>query len=337
MNSDISTGDIPLPENPPAQMEPSVMDGMPLSTASSDNDSEASEQELWDELEDVLLAQETQFVEQDEIALLVAPGPPLATPVVTRSSTPMSPKLSFQRQSAVPSLVPGPSQSSSASPLEPHLRPLSPMRTIIPDLRSEYQPHVSTSHPHVLLPSQRASVAAGQSARINPARESPSHRFFASPDQIDDLGTPKSWIHGQVISTLGDAFCYISRSKPRHERYDILPTDLFETWNSYMRGHSASRTNLSSLFQQAASPLECRAWLVPVLHESHWYLLVFDWIVSDLSIYDSLASSKIPPSRLVEFGGALLDLITKDLNLEDSDWDTVPEQVSDFNCGLTRF
>lgn len=52
--------------------------------------------------------------------------------------------------------------------------------------------------------------------------------------------------------------------------------DIIETWNSYISSH----------FKQAASPLECGARLVPVLLESHWYLLELDWIDSDLRIQD---------------------------------------------------
>jgi len=104
-----------------------------------------------------------------------------------------------------------------------------------------------------------------------------------------------------------------------------------------MGGHSASRACLSSHFKQAASPLECHAWLVPVLLEHHWYLLVLDWIDSDLRIYDSLATSKIPHPSLIEFGGALVDLITEDLKLGDNDWDVVPDLVSGFHYGFTRF
>lgn len=313
---------------PEGQMEPGVTNSTPPSVASSENDSEGSNQELWDEIEDVLEAQESQFVEQDEVAQPGVPGTLFdtpATPVVKPPSTSMRPILSFQRQDVDPSLVSGSTLSPLASPLKPHLRPSSLTRPII-------SPH----RPHVLLPSQHA-IVTGQSARTNPARESPSHRFFASPDQIDVLGMPTTWVHGQVISTLGDAFCYASRSKPRHEHYDILPTDLFDMWNLSIGGHLASRAYLSHHFKQAASPHECRAWLVPVLLESHWYLLVLDWVASELRIYDSLATGKISDSRLVEFGGALLDLITEDLKLEHDDWYTVSEQVSGFHCRLTRF
>jgi hypothetical protein len=135
------------------------------------------------------------------------------------------------------------------------------MQSIIPYLKGNCEPHVSCPHPYVPLPSQGASVM-GQSARITPARESPSQQFFASPDQIDALGTPRSWIHSQAISTLGDTFCYPSHSKPRHEQYEILPMDLFNLWNSSMEGHLASQASLSFHFKQAASLLKCCAWLI---------------------------------------------------------------------------
>jgi hypothetical protein len=341
MNINAGIGENRLLEGLPAQVEPGMTDSRPPSVVSSgtDYDNEDYAGELWDELEVVLRAQEDDFVEQDEAAPTGAPGSLFDTPaipVVRRPSTLTSPTLSFQHQSVIPSLVSGPSRSPSVSPLKPPPRPLSPMRPIVTDLKGDCQPRVSPPHLYVPLPSQGASVT-GQSARTMPARESPSRRFFASPDQIDALGTPRSWIHGQVIATLGDTFCYPSRSGPRHGQYEILPTDLFDLWNSYMGGHSASWASLSFHFKQAASPFKCRAWLIPVLLEDHWYLLAFDWIDRELHIYDSLATSKTPKQSLVKFGGALLNLIAEDFELEDCDWNVVPEQVGCFHCSLTRF
>ena len=331
MNPDTGIGENRLPEGLIAQMEACPMDSRAPSEALRDDDEDSDKEDLWAAVDGLIEEQENDFFAQDEAALLGAPGPLLdtpATPVVKRSSTQMNPTLSFPRQSVVPSLVSVPSLSPSVSPLKPYPRPLSPMRRIIPDLKVEYQLHVSLPRPHVLLPSRGASLA-GQSARANPARES-SYRFFASPDQIDALRRPMTWIHGQVISTLGETFCLASRSKPRHEHYDILPTDLFELWTSFIGGHILSRTCLSSHFQQAASPLKCRSWLVPVLLEHHWYLLEFDWIDSDLRIYDSLSMSKTLHPRLVEFGNALLDYIADDFVLRSYEWNVVPEQVSNF-------
>ena len=74
-----------------------------------------------------------------------------------------------------------------------------------------------------------------------------------------------------------------------------------------------------------------------MLLEDHWYLLVLDWKDSELRIYDSLATGKISHPTLVEFGGALLDFIREDFVLANNDWYTVPEHVSDFHRGLTRF
>ena len=352
MNINICIGEGQLSECLLAQVEPGLTDSRPLSVASSDNDNKDHAGELWDELdarfreqEDNLVeldatfrAQEVHFVEQDETPP-GAPEPPFdtpATPVFKRISIPISPVSSPQRQSVVPSPVSGHSFSPSASPLKLRLRPSSPMQPDIPDLEGGHQPCVSSPHPHVLLPSQRARVAS-QSARTGPARESPSQRFFASPDQIDALGTPRTWLHGQVISTLGDTFCCTSRSKPRDAHYDILPTDLLDLCDSYMKGHTASRACLSLHFKQAASPFECRAWLVPVLLEHHWYLLALDWMHLHLRIYDSLATSTTPHPRLVEFGEVLLSLISEDFELRDSDWSVVPESVSGFHRSLPRF
>ena len=297
MNVNIGIGEKRLPNGLPAEVEPNLTDSRPPSVALSDDGTEDLAGELWDELEVVLRAQEDDLVEQDEAALPGTPGPSIDTP---------------------------------ATP------PLSPMRPIVPELKGEYQPRVSPPRPHVLSPSEGVGVD-GQAARTNPARASPSHRFFASPDQIHALGMPRAWVHGQVISTLGDTFCYPSRLKPRHEHYEILPTDLFELWSSYVESQTRLRTRLSYHFKQAASPFVCRAWLVPVLLEFHWYLLAFDWIDRKLHIYDSLATSKVPHQSLVNFGSALLLLITEEFDMEDCEWNVVPEQVSNFHYGLTRF
>ena len=297
MNTSASIDEALLPDGPLPQVEPHSMDSRPPSVALSDSGTEDSAGELWDELEIVLRAQEDDFVEQDETALPGTPGPLFSTPATPSSS---------------------------------------PMRPVIPDLKLEYQPHISLPHPPVPLPSEGAGVD-DESARTNPARESPSHRFFACPDQIDDLGKPRTWVHGQVISTLGDAFCYPTRSKPRHEHYDVLPTHLFELWNSYKENDTRLRADLSCHFKRAASPFDCRAWLVPVLLEYHWYLLVFDWIDYKLHIYNSLATSRAPHSSLVDFGLALLQLITEEFDMGECEFDVMPEQVSNFHHRVTRF
>jgi hypothetical protein len=338
MNVDVGVGKNRLEENLLAQMEPSFKDSRPLSVASSDShdDNEDYAGELWDEIEVLLRVQENDFVEQYETVLTGTLFDAPATPIVKGPSTPTSLALSFQRHSAVPRLISGPLQSLSISPLKPPPCLLLPVGSIITDLKGGYQPHVSPPHPHLLLPPKGASVA-GQSAKTRLARESPSSWFFASPDQIDTLGSPRTWIHSQVISTLGDTFCHTSHSKPRHECYKVLPTNLFDLWDSFMKGHIGSRTCLSFHFKQAMSLSECHAWLIPVLLENHWYLLVFDWEDHDMHFYDSLATDKIPHLHLVKFGDTLLRLIAEDFEFKDQDWDIVPEQVSSFHPSLTRF
>ena len=338
MNVDVGIGGNRLPEGLPALMEPGLTDSRPPSVASSNSkdshyDNEDYAGELWDELDVLLQAQEDDLIEQYEATPTGMLFNTPTAPIAKGPSMPTSPTLSFQRQSAVSSLVSGPSLSPSVSPLKPLLHPSSPMRPIVTELEGECQPHVSPLHPHVLLLCQGASVA-GQSARTEPARESPSRRFFASPDQIEALGKPMTWVHGQVISTLGDTFCRTSHTKPKHERYEMLPTNLFDLWNSFMAGDIASRTWLSSHFKHAMDPTECHAWLIPVLLEYHWYLLEFDWIECAIRISDSLAMNG---ALLVEFGCALLNLIAEDLKITHRSWNVIPEQVGSFHGSLTRF
>jgi hypothetical protein len=167
------------------------------------------------------------------------------------------------------------------------------MRPIVTDLKGECQPHVSPLSPTCAVAFPRCQCR-GPVSKDRASQRISITPVFASPDQIDALGTPRTWVHGQVISTLGDTFCYTSHSKPRHERYEVLPTNLFDLWNSSMEGHIASRTCLSFHFKQAMSPSECRAWLIPVLLEHHWYLLAFDWKDRAIRIYDSLATDRFP-------------------------------------------
>lgn len=335
MNLNTSIGTDRLPEDPPAQMEPGFTDSRPPSVVPSDSsdmdyDNEDYAGALWEELNDLFEAQEGDFIEQDDADRMSMLFDTPATPIAKGSITTMSPTLSFKQQSTFPSLISARSLSPSVSPLKSPLRPLLPTRTIATGIKNKFQPHVSSPHPHPRFPSEGASVA-GPSGRTETARESPSRRFFASPDQIDALGTPRSWLHGQVISTLGDTFCSTSRSRPKHERYEMLPTDLFDLWDASTKGHTASRACLSSHFKQATSPFDCRAWLIPVLLEHHWYLLIFDWVDYAIRICDSLARNQVPHSRLVEFGTALLNLIAEDFDLADQDWDVIPEQVSSFH------
>jgi hypothetical protein len=248
MNFNGGIGTDRLPEGLLTQMEPGSTDSRPQSVASSyaHYNNEEYAVELWEDLRDILQAQEDDFIEQDERTGLLFDT--LATPVIKKPGTHTSPTISFQHLPVVPSLVSGSPPFPSFSPLNSPLHPVSTIWPIVPDLKGEYQPHLSPPRPPVLLPSQVTS-AAGQSVSNRPARESPSGQFFASPDQIDALGMPMTWVHGQVISTLGDTFCNGSRSESRHKCYKVLPTDLFDLWNSFMGGHTALWATLSFHFK----------------------------------------------------------------------------------------
>jgi hypothetical protein len=172
----------------------------------------------------------------------------------------------------------------------------------------------------------------GGSASANVARTSPTGRFFACSDQIDALLDRGAWVHGAVINTLGDFFCYSSYSKPREKCFEILSTNLFHWWET---GAQACQIDHSACFKGVASPLECHAWLVPILFKHHWYLLVVDWIDHKLWIHDSLVTLGIgPPSRLVEYGAVLMGYVNEDFGVACQGWPVIPDQVRHLRCIL---
>ena len=182
MNFNIGIGENRVPEGPLAQMECSLMDSRPLSVALCDDDDDSVVEELCAAVDDFFQEQEHDFIDQDEAALLGAPGPLFntpATPVVKRLRMPMNPTLSFQRRSVVPSLISGPLLSPT---LKPHLCLLSPVQQIIPDLKIKYQPPISPPHPHVLLPSQGASLTAQPESRHHISSLLPQTRLWPWED-----------------------------------------------------------------------------------------------------------------------------------------------------------
>ena len=70
------------------------------------------------------------------------------------------------------------------------------------------------------------------SESTNVARTLPTGRFFACSNQIEALIDRGAWVHGAVINTLSDFFCYSSYSKPREQRFEILSTHLFHWWDT---------------------------------------------------------------------------------------------------------
>ena len=170
------------------------------------------------------------------------------------------------------------------------------------------------------------------SASTNVARTSPTGRFFACPDQIEALIDRGAWVHGAVINTLGDFFCYSSYSKPIEHRFEILSTHLFHWWET---GAQDCRISHSAGFKEVASPLECRAWFVPILFRHHWYLLVVDWMGHELWICDSLATQGVgPPSQLVEYSAVLMGYVNEDFGGACQGWTIIPDQVCDLRCIL---
>ena len=299
-------------------------------SADSQNDDNYVE-EVWEELEATFRAQEANFM-AEEYAVEDVPldglglmSDSLGTP---KTQTPTSLILPYQPRPAAPdfgSESPTPSiPSSSRLPLY-SLPPVWPPN---PDLQSEYC--VSPSCSQAAFPSKQAQVE-GYSAPIEITRASPTGRFLACEDQIRALVNREAWVHGAVINTLGDLFCYSSRSQCRAQRYEILPTWLFDWWKNPPKDQPATedcRRSYSASFKEVASPVESHAWLVPALLNDHWYLLALDWMECQVCIYDSLARcDEPPPSELTKFATTLVAYVHEDFDLGHQEWLIIPERV----------
>ena len=301
----------------------------PTSTASQVDDN--YDEELWEQLDAAFRTQEANFMIEEYIDNVV----PLNgldftsdTLGIPKAQSPTALNLPPQGQLAGPdfgSESPSPSIPSSSRPL---VYPLLPVRPPELDFQSEHP--ASPSCPQADLPSQCVQVDNSSTA-VEITRTSPTGRFIACGDQIRDLINRGAWVHGAVINTLGDLFCYGSRSQCRAWRYEILPSWLFECWNNSTKDQTAAqdcRRAHSDSFKKVASPVECRAWLVPVLLESHWYLLSLDWMDHRVRIYDSLATrNEPPPSQLEDFGIDLVKYADQDFDLGDQSWGIIAEQV----------
>lgn len=302
----------------------------PTSTDSQHNDNDV-EEEVWEELDTAFRTQEAIFMANEDIdedVALDGLGFISDTLGISNIQTPTPIILPHQGQPAVPDI----GSDSPSRPILSSSRPLiCPLLLIWPSkpvLQSEYSPSPSCSQ--ATLPSKRTQ-ADGCSTADEIASDSPTGRFSACEDQIRALIDREAWVHGTVINTLGDFFCYGSRSQCRARRYEILPSWLFDCWSNSTKDQTASqncRRNHSASFKEVASPVECRAWLVPALLNNHWYLLALDWIDCQVRIYDSLATcNKPPPSQLAGFGTALVTYANQDFDLGHQEWAIIPEQV----------
>ena len=317
------------------------LESRPPSSVSSDSlDEEDVAGAVWDELDAVLRAQEEVILQTegatlmgdeyiDEDAQFDASGirrDTPSTPTFRRVNTVTIPNIT---RSSRP-LISCPSPDSGSHRPTPS-RPPSPLRPPISGVEYEHQPRPPASQPYLTVPVQEPRVGPESDRGFQEggrARVSPTGRFSACPDQISALKNPSTWVHGRVIATLGDTFCHNAHAEIRERRYDTLPCDLFLFWEEYQKRNTSVQDFwlTCSDLKRAVSPHECRVWLVPVLLDSHWHLLVFDWIDSELRVFDSFATN--PPNlRLIAFGESLQGFAVESFNLCRQEWRVVPEQV----------
>ena len=293
--------------------------------------------EVWDELEMLFHGQEEEFLAQDGY-----PSP--------HNTPPSTPAHAVNQQVTIFSQA----ATAPASPTTERFNGLNPVSTTEDlDCRAPISTpplslplpisleHIPNHHTSTPFPQHNHTVslniAPTMQTTLEVPRVSPSLRFFVAPDQIEALNSPQSWLHGAVISVLGDMFCHTSKSRPRNQCYDILPTTMLELWRTYrVAGTSpVSRQSITYHLMHATKPSLCRAWLVPVLYEQHWHLLVIDWIQCTLQLCDSLGAKKTSETALIDFGSELIGLAAEDWDLVvDETWNILGEQVGPFQSSL---
>ena len=282
-------------------------------------------EEVWEELEASFRTQEADFMAEELVEDVALDGLGLGTSK-TQTSTPLV--LPHQPQLAVSDF--GSESPSPSIPFTSRLLVYPPSLVWPLDPDPQFEDCGSPPCSQAALPSKRVQVDSNLTG-IEITRASPTGRFFACEDQIRALTDREAWVHGTVINTLGDFFCYSSRSQCRARRYEILPTWLFDWWENPTKDQTAAqdcRRSYSASFKQVGSPVECHAWLIPVLFNGHWYLLALDWIECQVRIYDSLAMcDEPPPLQLAEFSRTLVDYANEDFDLGHQRWLIIPEQV----------
>ena len=251
------------PDEPSIRIENRPPDSRPSSSASNleRRDEEDYAGEVWGELDAFFRAQDVEYLHKEQDALLGIPlenpdAPSAAHGVNTSEANTFNATRSHQQWPDSPCVR---LQAASPSPSLPSLRSIRrlPQRPLQELMESNQHDRQSLASPHQNASSVPQAAASLPTTGV--ARASPSNRFYTSPDQIDALARPRTWILGQVISTLGDLFCYETRSNPRYRRYEVLSTDLFGPWKASVAGEAWQGENLKAQLARAASPLECRA------------------------------------------------------------------------------
>ena len=277
----------------------------------------------------ILWAQESHFVAQGDMNMSPVLGTPIPfdSPTATTAlhDTPGTPTL-LQQQYLIIYVAafghPLPSLPCLVSPLQfPKARPQHENTSW-----TLARPGVSSSCGAATSPPDGSRSARQKEV----ARVSPSKRYFACEDQINDLRKPKSWVHGAVINTLGDTFCYTTCSKLRHQHYDILPTHIYDLWQESIKSGTEKPGSILSYIKACTNPSGLRAWFVPILMEHHWYLLAFDWVDCKIRVYDSFSVIGPPLLPLIEFGLAFVCIVYEYFGLKAPNWEFLPEEVCGF-------
>lgn len=171
--------------------------------------------------------------------------------------------------------------SSPPSPSPNHL-PLVPTPLIPPSQASHKQRPKEDTRLTIPRP-LRPSAAPPEPSRV-------SGRFHLIGEVITEFDNPTQWMQGTMVQAFGEVCCRATYLRSEYaRRVDILPSEFLSMLERSNRGIEGDRLELEMQIRRCLPPDQCGMWLIPICHNSHWWLIKVDWVNESVLILDSFS------------------------------------------------
>ncbi len=171
--------------------------------------------------------------------------------------------------------------------------PLVPTPLTPPSKASQKQ-HPNEDTRVTIASALRPSVVSDTRFRPPAAPPEPSRvsgRFHLMGEVITEFRSPTRWMQGAMVQAFGEVCCRATYSRPeRARRVDILPSEFLTMLERSNSGIENDRLEFELHIQRCLQPERCGMWLIPICHNSHWWLIKVDWIHESALILDSLST-----------------------------------------------
>lgn len=197
-------------------------------------------------------------------------------------------------------LVPTPFIPPSQASRKQH--PKEDTRVTIP---RRLRPSVERRHPSAALP--------------EPSRS--SGRFHLIGEVITEFSSPTQWMQGTMVQAFGEVCCRATHSRSEYaRRVDILPSEFLTMLERSNRGIEGDRLELEMQIRRCLHPDRCGMWLIPICHNSHWWLVKVDWINEAAVILDSFSSRGQDAKEVLTFARKIVAKIHEVLKKSYVPW-----------------